>query len=198
MLVEIGSLTPAFEMTLLRKGDVAMKCRNCLLVINFTIIVLLMGCGYHFTSGGENIDQSIRTVYVASFSNRTSEAHLENMLRSAFIEQFRKSSRFELADRREEADAVLRGSVNSLSFTHLSYSSADVAREDRATVTMELIFEEREDRKIIWSNPAFSWYGDFPVTQTDTLKTDISRQGALNKLSADLANRAYRLMMSGF
>ena len=162
------------------------------------LVIFLTDCGYRFSPGGENIDKSIQTVYVDNFSNRTSEANLENTLRNAFIDQFRKSSRFRLADRREEADAVLKGAINGLSVSHLSYSTADVAKEDRATLVMELIFEERRDRRIIWANSAFSWYSDFSVTQADTLRTEINRKSALDKLANDLADRAYRLMMSGF
>ena len=167
-------------------------------IFSILLVFVIANCGYHFSPGGENIDKNIQTVYVNSFSNRTSEANLENTLRSAFVDQFRKSSRFRLADRREDADAVLKGTINSLSVSHLSYSAADVAKEGRATLTMELIFEERNAGKIIWSNAAFSWYGDFSVNQADTLRTDINRKSALDKLAGDLADRAFRLIMSGF
>jgi hypothetical protein len=173
------------------------KTKNVLPFL-LTLLLLLAGCGYSFSPGGEYIDKDIRTVYVETFANRTSEANIEATFRSAFIDQFRKSSRFKLADRREDADAVLKGSINNLSVSHLSYSTADVAKEDRATVTMELVFEERKDRKIIWSNSAFSWYGDFSVVSTDTLRTEVNKRSALDKLATDLADRAYRLIMSGF
>jgi len=63
---------------------------------------------------------------------------------------------------------------------------------------MELVFEEKKDRKVIWSNRSFSWYSDFAVVQADTLKTELNKKNALDKLAADLADRAYRMIMSGF
>ena len=183
-----------------RKPDgVGMGQNICAWVVTSLLaMVLMVGCGYHFSPGGEHIDEGIRTVYVDSFANRTSEVNIEVILRNAFIERLRKSSRFRLADRREDADAILRGSVSNLSVTHLSYSTSDLAREDRVTLTMELVFEEKKDRKVIWSNPSFSWYSDFAVVQADTLKTELNKKNALDKLAADLADRAYRMIMSGF
>jgi hypothetical protein len=160
--------------------------------------VLLVGCGYRFSPGGEHIDKDIRTVYVDNFANRTSEANVENIFRNSFIDQFRKTSRFRVAETREEADAVVKGSINNLSSSHLSYTSVDVAKEDRMTAVMELVFEERVSRKIIWSNQAFSWYGDYSVSSTNPSTTEANKRSALSKLADDFADRAFRMMMSGF
>lgn len=175
-----------------------MKHKKYIVAVSFVAIVLLAGCGYHFSPGGEHIDKSIRTVYVETFANKTTEANVENSFRNAFIDQFRKSSRFKIAERLEDADAVVRGSINNISSAHLSYATTDVAKEDRVTAVMELLFEERESRKVIWSNQAFSWYSDYSVSSTNPSLTDTNKKSALDKLAIDLADRAYRLMMSGF
>ncbi len=161
-------------------------------------ISFLASCGYRFSPGGEHIDKGIQTVYVETFENRTSEANVENIFRNSFIDQFRKTSRFKVAETREGADAVVRGSINNLSSSHLSYTSADVAKEDRMTAVMDLVFEERVSRKIIWSNTAFSWYGDYSVSATNPATTEANKRSALSKLADDFADRAFRMMMSGF
>ncbi len=176
-----------------------MRSKACLLFSVLLISVFLVpSCGYRFSPGGEHIDKSIRTVYVETFANKTTEANVENSFRNAFIDQFRKSSRFKIAERLDDADAVVKGSINNISSGHLSYATTDVAKEDRVTAVMDILFEERESRKIIWSNQAFSWYGDYAVSSTNPSLTDTNKKNALDKLANDLADRAYRLMMSGF
>lgn len=175
-----------------------MKHKKYIVAVSFAAVVLLAGCGYRFSPGGEHIDKSIRTVYVETFGNRTSEANVENTFRNSFIDQFRKSSRFRVAESSEDADALVKGSINSLSSSHLSYTSADVAKEDRITAVMDLVFEERVSRKIIWSNTSFSWYGDYTVSSTNPATTDANKRAALSKLADDFADRAFRMMMSGF
>jgi hypothetical protein len=61
---------------------------------------------------------------------------------------------------------------------------------------MELAFEEQDTKKSIWSNKTFSGYQDYATP--DLNSKEINRKNALIKLSSDTAERAYRLMMSGF
>jgi len=167
----------------------------------FFILLLLpllsLGCGYHFSAGGEHIDQSIQTVFVENFSNRTGEANLENYVRNAFINEFRKGSRFDLANSKETADAFLTGSVNRSTVSHLSYSKTDVAREDRVNVTIEVALKETKNNEIIWINRNFTGEEAF-IVDTDPSRTETNRKKALKKLAIDMAEKAYRSIMSGF
>jgi hypothetical protein len=164
----------------------------CLLML----VLLPAACGYRFEGASEQIDPTLRTVFVDVFANRTSEAHAENIIRTAFISRFVQEGRFKLARSRGEADVICRGAIRSLQASPLSYKATNLAAEDRLTVTLEVFFEERESGRILWSDRAFIATGDYPVTSAGV--TEGSRKNALVKLSNDTAERAYRLMMSGF
>ena len=174
-----------------------MNSKKWPIIIALLIPVICLGCGYHFSPGGENIDQSLQTVFVENFSNRTSEANLENYLRNAFINEFRKGSRFDLANSKETADAFLTGSVNMSSVSHLSYSKTDVAREDRVNMTIEVALKETKNNEIIWINRNFTGKEAF-IVDTDPSRTETNRKKAIKKLAIDMAEKAYRSIMSGF
>ncbi|HVO65579.1 MAG TPA: LptE family protein [Syntrophales bacterium] len=157
---------------------------------------LFSSCGYRFSPGGEYIDKTIRTVFIDNFSNRTSEANIENSFRTAFIDQFIIGGRFTLIDNREKADAIFKASINNLTISPLAYQKSVITQEERATITIELTFEDQSTKKVIWSNKSFSGYQDYTFTDVSTKETN--RKNALVKLSNDTAERAYRLMMSGF
>lgn len=169
--------------------------KNLVWTILFTIIVY--GCGYHFSPGGEHIDRNIRTVFVEKFDNYTTEANLENYVQSAFINEVRQGSRFELAGSKKEADAIVSGKIMRSSVSHLSYSSLDVSKEDRVTVVMAITFKETGTGKIIWNNNAFSGKEAFLVAGEPS-RTNTNRKNALIKLVKDMAERAYRSILSGF
>ena len=158
--------------------------------------ILISGCGYRFSAGGEYIDKKIRTVFIDNFTNRTGEPYIDNTIRNAFINQFTTGSRFTIVDRREKADAAFRGSIDSLTTAPLSYQKSNLASEERVTITMELAFEEQDTKKTIWTNKSFSGYQDYATP--DLNSKEANRKNALIKLSNDTAERAYRLMMSGF
>jgi hypothetical protein len=162
----------------------------------FLSVFLVAGCGYRFSPGGEYIDKKIRTVFVDNFANKTSEANVENTIRNSFIDQFIIGGRLALVEGREKADAVFKGSVNSIVTSPLSYQRTGLASGERLTVAMELVFEEEDTHKLIWSNKNFTATQDYSFTDLNT--RDINRRNALIKLSNDSAEKAYRLMMSGF
>lgn len=162
------------------------------------VFLLVVGCGYRFMPGGEHIDQSLRTVYVQTFANRTSEPGIENDFRSAMIDQFIKGGRFKLADREDLADTVFKGSIDSLTTSQISYQSGNIAAEERMDVTLDVTLEEKLTKNIIWTNKSFTGRGDYRVSASDLLSTQTSRKTAITKLASDTTERVYRLMMSGF
>jgi len=159
-------------------------------------VFLVAGCGYRFSPGGEYIDKKIRTVFVDNFTNKTSEANVENTVRSSFIDEFIKGGRFALADERGKGDATFKGSVSSLVTSPISYQKTGLASAERLSMRMELTFEEQDTHKLIWSNKNFTAIQDYSFTDLNSRNTN--RSNALIKLSNDAAEKAYRLMMADF
>jgi hypothetical protein len=159
-------------------------------------ILLPAGCGYHFAGGGDTAYPAIRTVFVDVFANRTSEAYAENIFRTAFINRFVQDGRFKLAGSRGEADAVFHGTIKNLVTYPLAYQASNLSATNRLDIILEISFEERPSGRILWSNSAFSWWGDYPVTTVGA--TETSRKNALIKLADDTAERAYGLLISNF
>lgn len=168
--------------------------RRCVLLLLASLFVA--GCGYRFAGETEPVTSEFRTVFVDTFTNRTGEAYAENIFRSAFIGRFVQEGRFNLSRSRGEADLVCRGIVRSLQAAPLAYKATNLAAEERITVTLEIVFEERASGRAIWSDSFFVGTGDYPVTAAGI--TESSRRNALVKLAGESAERAYRLMMSGF
>ena len=173
--------------------------RQCLVLLFFTMIaVTIAGCGYRFSPGGEWIDSGIRTVFIDNLVNSTSEPYVEIYLRSGFEDQFRKSSRFRLANSRETADAILKGTLSALSTSYVAYDRYDKATESRAIMVLNLAFEERKTGKKLWSVANFTGNESYRVDQANPNATSTNKQAALQKLSGDMAEKAYRNLMSGF
>ena len=162
-----------------------------------SLVLLIISCGYRFTPAGEHIGTRVQKVFVDTFSNRTSEAYIENYLRNAFIDEFIRGRRFKVVGRPEMADAVLKGNIKSLTTSRLSYDINDIAVEERVTMTVEIVFEEQDTNETIWSERNIAGFEDYQST-TDQLTSENNRKNALIKLANDTAEKAYRLMMSGF
>jgi hypothetical protein len=160
------------------------------------LILLLSGCGYSFSGMSKSAYPAIQTVFVDTFTNRTSEANLDIIVRAAFSNEIVQNGHFKLASSRGEADAIFRGTILSLQIAPLAYKAGSLSAEDRITVTLELFFEERVSGRALWSNGSFIGTGDYRVTAVGA--TEINRKNSLTKLAGDAAEKAYRLMMSDF
>ena len=172
-----------------------------LMKIKWIIYVLLLfsclGCGYHFSPGGENIDTDIQKVFIGDFSNNTSEANVENYIRNAFFSRFRRGARFTPVADKDKADAVLTGEIRSITTSHLAYSSSDMAEENRAAMTLDVEFKRTDNGGVIWINKGLSGREAYKV-EVDTGMTAKNKENAIRKLSVDMADKAYRNILSGF
>jgi len=168
--------------------------KACGICLFFTLI---LSCGYAFAPQGDYIDKLIKTVYVQSFENKTSQAELENYVRTAFIDQFILSGRFKIVQNVESADAIIKGSVLNINTAPLSYRANTLVAEERATMILEISFREKESGKTIWSSKNVTGQVDYKME--DNINTfPATRKNAYVKLSNDTAEKAFNLMMSGF
>jgi hypothetical protein len=160
-------------------------------------LALLLSCGYSFAPQGEYIDKRIQKVYVESFGNKTAQTEIENYFRTAFIDQFIQSSRLKIVESAESADAIIKGTILNLNTTALSYRANTLAAQERATITLELNFLEKESGKIIWSSKGITGTVDYTLEDNINL-LPVTRKNALIKLANDTAEKTFNLMMSGF
>jgi frataxin-like iron-binding protein CyaY len=182
----------------MKKETARQMMRGFSALLLFSLIIAAAGCGYRFSAGGEWIDSRLQTVFVDNVVNTTSEPYIEIYLRNGFEDQFRKSSRFRLSGSKETADLVLQCTINALTVPPVAFDQYDKATEGRAVMTVNLLFEEREARKKIWAVSNFSGNETYRIDQANPNATSLSKGAALQKLSNDMAEKAFRNLMSGF
>ncbi|MEA1971534.1 MAG: LPS assembly lipoprotein LptE [Thermodesulfobacteriota bacterium] len=166
-------------------------------IIYVLLLLPFLGCGYHFSTSGENIDAGIRKVFIGEFSNSTSEANVENYIRNAFFNRFRRENRFTTVADRNQADAFLTGKIRNITTSHIAYSSSDMAKENRVFMTLEVMFKRADNGGVIWINKDLSGREAYKV-EVDTAITAANKRKAIRKLSVDMADKAYRNIVSGF
>lgn len=167
------------------------------LTLLLCFLLAVGACGYRFVPEGEAIDKNIQKIFVDIFTNKTSEANIENTFRTAFIDQVIQGRRFKLASSPGEADAILKGSIESLNAAPLSYQATNLAAEDRMATVLSLTLEAQNPKKILWANSSFSGFQDYTMSNNLSI-AQTNKKNALVKLANDTAERAYRLMMSDF
>ena len=158
---------------------------------------LILSCGYGFAPKGDYIDKRIQNIYVEAFDNKTSQASIENYVRTAFIDQILQNSRFKTVSSVEAADAIIKGSVVNINTSPLSYRANTLVAEERTTVIVEINFREKESGKTIWNSKNVTGTVDYKIENNINM-FPAARKNALIKLSNDMAEKAFNMMMAGF
>ncbi len=163
----------------------------------FLLFALLMGCGYAFAPQGEYVDKRIQKVYVEPFGNKTPQAEIENFVRTAFINHLIQNTRFKVVGSSAQADATIKGTILHYNTNTLSYRPNKLAAEERISTTLEVVFRDKENDKVLWSSRGIRGTVEYDLEDNINL-IPVARKNALIKLANDTAEKAVNLMLAGF
>jgi outer membrane lipopolysaccharide assembly protein LptE/RlpB len=163
----------------------------------FLLFTLFIGCGYAFAPQGEYVDKRIQKIYVEPFGNKTPQAEIENFVRTAFINNLIQYSRFKVVGSAAQADATIKGTVRHYNAETLSYRANKLAAEERISATLEVVFRDKENDKVLWSSSGIRGTVEYDLEDNINL-IPIARKNALIKLANDTAEKAVNLMLAGF
>ncbi|MDO8546147.1 MAG: LPS assembly lipoprotein LptE [Nitrospirales bacterium] len=148
-----------------------MKTWACVLALSLAAA----GCGYDFgTSLKPSQGRSLRGVHLAVpvFFNDTFEPILDKRVTEFIRKQFLQTDGLTLANDVGAAPLVLKGIVRSYGVQTLSFRQGSV-NEQRVSLSVEVTFEDRSARKMLWSQ-TYTTSAEF--FQTSDLATNRTRQ----------------------
>ena len=160
-----------------------------------TVLVVLLGCGYHLKGMGLSAPPGVGTIAVTVLENKTSESGIETRFTGDLAYEFTRSKILQVVDR-DKADAVLSGVIVSLQEDTISYTAGYDSNERRVTITLDLALKGT-DGKVIWSRRAVSDREAFKVL-SDRLATDRNRRAAIEVISKRLAERVHNAIFQHF
>ena len=166
-------------------------------ILALVVFAALAGCGYHFKGTGLKAPEGVRTIAITMLENRTSESGIETFFTSDLAYEFTRSKMLRVVGK-DTADAVLSGTVASLTVDTISHTASYYSDERRVTITLDLALK-RADGKVIWSDSALSDKEAFKVVDPlDKLGTEKNRKVAIEAISERLAEKIHNRILSDF
>ena len=153
------------------------------LTIAAVSLALLPGCaGYRL---GSMLPADIKTVYVPTFVNQTSEPQLELDTTRFALQEFQRDGSLKLSPE-ESADATLQVKLTDYRLAPLQYDSTRLtaATEYRITLYASIVLTRKSDHKVIVEYPRCYGEGTFPVVGD----LSSSKRTGLPKAAKDLAH----------
>jgi outer membrane lipopolysaccharide assembly protein LptE/RlpB len=173
-----------------------MRLNRIRLIALILLIVALIGsCGYRFAQEG-GFPGDTQRLFVKVLENKTQETGVESIVTVALLNELTLRKTNQLANGLDDADVILSGEVNQVSFRTISQSKPDVADERRVTVSVDLKLTKK-DGLVVWAANGLSDFEEYFV-ETDTQQTDANRRDAIRVLSKRIAERAVNRFSDDF
>ena len=148
------------------------------------LAVLLTGCGTYRL--GSMLPADIRTVYVPTFINNTTEPLIESEATQAAIQELQKDGSLRVVSTPEEADTLLVVTLINYELTPLKYETDlnTTADQYRLTLTAQVVLTRRTTNKVVAESPGVQGEADFPINGDFTT----SKATGLPTAAQDLAH----------
>jgi hypothetical protein len=150
-------------------------------------LVLLQSCGYGVGGKAITIPQGIHTIAIPAFGSSTMRYRLADQLPQEIGREFNTRTRFRAVTDPSEADAVLRGTINSAGIAPtVSDPTSGKATVVQVTVVVTVNLYERATNRVLYSRPNAIYRQNYSIA-TDPHQFFDESGPAFDRLSTDLA-----------
>src|SRR6266852_4522018 len=170
--------------------------RSCLL-----LVLLLNGCGYALlgTGGASNfLPPSVKSIEVPAFVNKTTRVELEQRVTQAVADEFVSRGRLRLVTGPQNADVILRGSIDSFGIFPIAVNAQARATQYQISITAKIeLLDHRNEDKILWKNDQYRFSENYDVDVT-TGETFDQETRAINAIAVRFAQSLVANLFEGF
>ncbi len=159
--------------------------------------VSAFGCGYALVGRSSNVPESVRSVYLKPFVNRTQRTQVEQELTRAIADELVTRQRFSVASSEAGANAQISGTVVNFGVTPVTFDDQGRATEYEISITAQVEFKNLGDDKVLWSNDRYTFRESYPVEVSSAAYFDREDE-ALEKAAKRFAETMVSDLLEGF
>ena len=160
------------------------------------------GCGYSLAGRGSFLPDSIRVIGVPEFTNQTTYLEVERRFTERVRSEFIGRGRYQVLAQESGADAVLRGSITSLSIVPANFNDNQQATRYIIVVNTKIEFVDLKTNKALWENPSMVFREEYdlpPDTQAGNPSAFFGQgSNALERVANDFARSVVSAILEAF
>jgi hypothetical protein len=181
------------------------------------VCVLVGGCGYRHVGYSEGrLLSGGKTVSIALFANKTYRTNIDATLTASLVDEFARRSGGRVVDE-AGAELLLSGTIDSYAEVPVSYTSTDVIKEYRASMTVKASLRDKATQQVLWKGevvetqtfPSFADASPLktnvplrqnvgPLDQSTVTLLQNSEDAAIREMCRNLAQRIYEKINEDF
>lgn len=156
------------------------------------------GCGYHVAGRSEILPQTIHTIAVTPFANKTIQYKLAQRLPADITREFIERTRYRVVTDPKTADAVLNGAVlNFVSYPIIADQSTGRATVVQCSAYLNITLTERATGKVLFTRPSLEVRERYEISVDPRAYFDESGAG-MDRLALDVARDVVTSILEKF
>ena len=156
------------------------------------------GCGYHVAGRSDIMPQTIHTIAITPFVNRTIQYKLAQRLPADIAREFLERTHYKVVTDPKTADAVLDGAVlNFLSYPIIADQASGRATVVQCSAYLKVTLTERVTGKVLFTRPSFEARERYEISVDPQAYFDESGAG-IERLGHDVARDVVTSILEKF
>lgn len=160
-------------------------------------------CGYTLAGRGSFLPESIKTIGVPMFVNRTPYYEVGETLTQSVRTELIGRGKYKVLPQDTDVDAILKVEVNSLSLSPTDFDDNRQATRYAITVNMSIQLVQAKDNKVLWQDPNKVFTEDYSQTSgsagtLDTATFFGQSSNAIQRMSSDFARSMVTAILEAF
>jgi outer membrane lipopolysaccharide assembly protein LptE/RlpB len=176
-------------------------------LLTLLLALPLAGCGYHTLGSATHLPNSVQTLAVPIFKNKTQTYHTEVPMTQAVVHEFTERTRLHVTTNPNDADALVNGTILYESIQPLTYrtettsttpngGSTSVTSSFLITLNVNVVVTDRNNR-VLYQHNNYVFHEQFE-TSTDLTSFIEEDSPAAQRLSRDFAHALVSDILESF
>ena len=171
-----------------------MRC----LALTAAAVLATTGCGYHVAGKATLMPDTVHTIAITAFTNRTIRYKLAQHLPADIAHEFIERTHYRVVTDPNAADAVLSGTLLLFqSYPIIADQTSGRATVVQASAFLSLTLTERTTGKVLLNRPNFEARERYEISVNATSYFDESGAG-MERLSKDVARSVVTAVVENF
>jgi len=163
-----------------------------------SLLVLLAGCGYALVGHNVSLPAGVHSVQVPAFVNKTTRVGLEQLVTQSVADEMVARGRLRLVTNPNDADAILRGSIDSFGIFPIAFNQQGRATQYQVSITANIeLVDHRNEDKVIWKNDQYRFAENYQIDVASTNAFDQETR-AITEIAQRFAETLVTNLLEGF
>ena len=162
-----------------------------LFLIGPVLLLIALGGCFRYSFTGTSIPENVNSVFIPFFADQSNSGigDLSDRLNQTLVDRFINQTRLQLANSREEADAVLEGSIVSYRNAPFSVTGNEQADQNQVAITVRATFQYTDQEQAEWSK-TFSGQDTYDPNENPIEGEANAAEEALRQIANNMFNDA--------